>query len=163
MTITSANSAIEMSIRFNRALETFKYFASNWDENARQILVMQMIKGIKEVKKGNKKEAISYLKTAISERFQNDKDDQLWWGRKGKQYLGEAIHDFVSVAILCQPDQLKKIYQFCQKLHPKGLNHWPADIFITQPVFPFAKNNKEQTQAIVTQALFPFMKDGYRK
>ena len=45
MTITSANSAIEMSIRFNRALETFKYFASNWDENARQILVMQMIKG----------------------------------------------------------------------------------------------------------------------
>ncbi len=125
----SSPSSMKMNIRFNKALNTFKYFSTKWNENAKQMLVMQLLKGIREAKFGDKKVAEDYLMSALSERFYNDKDDQLYWGLKGQQYLGKAIQDFVPVAILCRPTHMRQIHQFCQELYPAELAHWPKDTF----------------------------------
>ena len=119
MTNTSPARNVEINIRFNKALNTFKNFASAWNENAKEILVMQLTKGIKEAQTGNKEVASEYLLKALYERFHNDRDEQFSWGCKGQQYLGEAIHDFVPVAVLCQPKHLKQIRQFCREIYPK--------------------------------------------
>ena len=153
----------EKNIRFNKALTTLKKFASKWNENARQILVMQLIKGIREAKNGNRKTAADYLKKALYERFHNDREDQFWWGYKGEQYLGEAIRDFIPTAVLCHSDHLKQIHQFCQEVYPREVGCWPSDTFTTQQVFPFAQDNNKTTRTIVTQALFPFMQDSNEK
>lgn len=118
-TNASTTQLIETNIRFNRALETFRHFASKWNGLDREVLIMQITKGLKEAQRGRKDIASNYLMNALYTTFHNDRDDQFFWGNKGQQYLGEAIHDFVPVAILCQPNHLKQIYQFCQDLQPK--------------------------------------------
>ena len=125
-TKTSPTRAIERNIRFNKALETFKYFASKWNNQAREVLVMQIEKGLKEAQIGSKKVASEFLMNALYERFHNDRDNQFYWGNKGQQYLGEAIHDFVPVAILCYPKHLKQIRQFCLKICPKNPTLFPT-------------------------------------
>ena len=60
-TKTPFNPSVEMSIRFNKALKTFKYFLSKWNDQAREVLVMQIEKGLKEAQAGNKKVASEYL------------------------------------------------------------------------------------------------------
>ena len=115
-----------MSIRFNKALETFKIFSKKWNGPAREVLVMHLIKGIKEAQTGDKKMAARYLMNALYERFHNDRDDQFYWGNKGQQYLGEAIHDFVPVAVLCRKKHIKQIHQFCQEIYPQNPTLLPA-------------------------------------
>ena len=119
----------ETNIRFNKALTALKSFSIKWNENAKQILVWQLVKGIREAKFGDKKVAENYLREALSERFYNDKDDQFYWGLKGQQYLGEAIQDFVPVAVLCRPTHMRQIHQFCQEVYPAELAYWPKDTF----------------------------------
>ena len=121
-------SSTKMNIRFNKALETFKHFSSKWDDSAREVLLMQIEKGLKEAKTGNKKVAFDYLMKALYERFHNDRDDQFYWGNKGQQYLGEAIHDFVPVAVLCQSKHLKQIRQFCREICPQKNSFLSLDI-----------------------------------
>ena len=132
-TNTKKNQTVEMNIRFNKALQTFRYFAGKWDGIKREILVMQITKGLKEAKTGDKNVAAEYLTKALYERFHNDRDDQFYWGLKGQQYLGEAIHHFVPVAILCQPNHLEQIHQFCQEICPQ------PTIITEQKATPFQK------------------------
>ena len=143
----SRRQIIENNIRFNKALTTLKSFSIKWNENAKQMLVMQLIKGIREAKFGDKKVAENYLREALSERFYNDKDDQFYWGLKGQQYLGVAIRDFVSVAILCRPTHMRKIHKFCQELHPTELALAPKDTFTN----PKKKEPLAQLYSVFTQ------------
>ena len=119
-TNTSTTKTIEMNIRFNRALETFTHFASKWDETDRRIFTTLIKKDLAEAQPGNKENAGKHLTDALFRCFRADRGTQFYWGRKGQQDLGEAIHDFVSVAILCLPNHVQQIHQFCQKICPEA-------------------------------------------
>ena len=107
---------VAMNIRFNRAVETFKHFTSGWDEFRRKMLSIAIKKDLAEAVSGNKLRAGEHLTEHLSMCFCNERSSLL--GNEGEQNLDEAIHDFVPVAILCKPQHLKQINQFCEELSP---------------------------------------------